>query len=87
MVIRNRRDEIEITELTKLINNKRVRDIRKYNMEKVEKTLKNGGDRCSPENQGDRKTKEDTKRESDKNIDDDRQPGEGNHSQMYPGRL
>ncbi len=43
MVIRTRQDEIEVTELRKLINNKRVRDIRKYNMEKVEETLRNGG--------------------------------------------
>lgn len=42
IIIRTRRDDIELEEPTKLINTRRVSNIRKFNMEKVKQTF---GDR------------------------------------------
>lgn len=42
MIIRTGRDETEVAELKTLINKKRESDILKFNMEKVEETLRNG---------------------------------------------
>ncbi len=39
---KTRRDEKELAELTKLINSKKVRDIRNFNMEQIKETLKKG---------------------------------------------
>ncbi|KAK8777926.1 hypothetical protein V5799_020732 [Amblyomma americanum] len=39
----NPTDRIEVTELSKLINKRKVADIRKFNMERIEHAVKNGG--------------------------------------------
>ncbi len=42
MRVKTRRDEKDLVELTKLINSKKVRHIRNFNMEQIEETLKKG---------------------------------------------
>ena len=42
MKIRTDRDKIEAAELSKIINKKKTEDIRKFNMTKIEETLRNG---------------------------------------------
>lgn len=42
MMIKTRRDEVEIEEIAKLIKNKKVSDISKYNKKTVEEILENG---------------------------------------------
>ena len=42
MEVSNSRDEIEFAELSKLINKKKIRDIRNYNMGKIEEAVKFG---------------------------------------------
>lgn len=42
MKLLNSRDPIKFAELSKLINNRKVRDIRNYNMQKIEEAVKYG---------------------------------------------
>ena len=42
MTIRTARDKIEAAEISKTINKRKTNDVRKYNMEKIEESLKQG---------------------------------------------
>ena len=50
MKLSNSSDQIEFAELSKLINKKKVRDIRNHNMEKIEDAVKYGRSMKSEEN-------------------------------------
>uniref|UniRef100_A0A6G5AGV6 Putative endonuclease-reverse transcriptase n=1 Tax=Rhipicephalus microplus TaxID=6941 RepID=A0A6G5AGV6_RHIMP len=41
--VSSKTDKIELAELSKLINRRKVCDVRKYNMKRIERALKNGG--------------------------------------------